>query len=62
MGSSPYDGFDAAGYLLDILGWKSEHPYFEAIIPKTRRHTILEVGTWKGASAIRMATSRGDWC
>jgi predicted O-methyltransferase YrrM len=55
MGSNPYDGFDASGYLLDITGWKSTHPYFEGIIAKTRPRSILEVGTWKGASAINMA-------
>lgn len=55
MGSNPYDGFDTSGYSLDVTGWQSQHPYFEAIIAQTKPHLILEVGTWKGASAINMA-------
>ncbi len=55
MGSNPYDGFDASGYSLDVTGWQSQHPWFEAIISQIRPRRILEVGTWKGASAIHMA-------
>jgi len=55
MGCDPYDGFDPSGYSLDLRGWQSEHPYFEAIISQTRPRLLLEVGSWKGASAIHMA-------
>jgi hypothetical protein len=55
MGSNPYDGFDTSGYALDITGWHSDHPWFETIITQLKPHLILEVGTWKGASAIHMA-------
>jgi SAM-dependent methyltransferase len=55
MGSNPYDGFDAAAFPLDVTGWQSHHPWFEQIIAQIRPRLILEVGTWKGASAIHMA-------
>lgn len=38
-----------------LYGWQSEHPIFEKLIIKTRPRTIIEVGTWVGASAIHMA-------
>lgn len=55
MGSSPYDGFDPAPYPLDVTGWGSTHPWFNDVITQFRPRSILEVGTWKGASAINMA-------
>ena len=55
MGSNPYDGFDASAYPLDITGWGSQHSWFEGIIAQIKPRSILEVGTWKGASAIHMA-------
>jgi len=55
MGSNPYDGFEASQYQPDITGWQSRHPWFEGIIQQIRPRLILEVGTWKGASAIHMA-------
>jgi hypothetical protein len=53
---SPYDGFDPSPYELDLQGWGSEHPVFARIIEETRPKLIIEIGTWKGASAIHMAT------
>ena len=55
MGSNPFDGFDASGYRIDITGWQSNHPWFEEIVAQLKPRAILEVGTWKGASAIHMA-------
>ena len=55
MGANPYEGFDASAYALDVTGWQSHHPWFEQIIAQIRPRLILEVGTWKGASAIHMA-------
>ena len=55
MGSNPYEGFDASQYRLDITGWQSHHPVFEQIIARIKPRRILELGTWKGASAIHMA-------
>lgn len=55
MGSSPYDGFDPAPWPLDVTGWGSTHPWFNDILAQFKPRSILEVGTWKGASAINMA-------
>jgi hypothetical protein len=54
----PYEGFDPIklGYqIADLQGWGSEDPQFEELIVELRPRLILEVGTWKGASAIHMA-------
>jgi SAM-dependent methyltransferase len=55
MGANPYDGFDASRYQRDITGWQSTHPWFAQIIGQVKPARILELGTWKGASAIHMA-------
>jgi hypothetical protein len=55
LGESPYAGFDPSPYELDLQGWGSEHPVFDELMEKFRPRTIIEVGTWKGASAVRMA-------
>ena len=55
MGSNPYDGFDATKHPRAITGWHSQHPWFEQIIVQVKPRRILEVGTWRGASAIHMA-------
>jgi len=55
MGSNPYEGFDASAYSRDVTGWQSRHPWFEQIIGQLKPRRILEIGTWKGASAIHMA-------
>jgi hypothetical protein len=50
-----YDGFDLSGFTLDLQGWNSSHPYFDAFINELKPAQIIEIGTWKGASAINMA-------
>jgi len=39
----------------DYQGWYSDSPVFNLVIEKTLPSVIVEVGTWKGASAINMA-------
>jgi len=51
----PYEGFDVSAYEEDLQGWGSIHPIFEVVLSAVRPSTIVEVGTWKGASAINMA-------
>ncbi len=51
----PYVDFDGAGFKLDLQGWNSERPVFRELIELTRPGLILEIGAWKGASAIHMA-------
>lgn len=49
----PYAGFDPITY--DIQGWASYSQCFEDTIREIQPKIIVEVGTWKGASAIHMA-------
>jgi hypothetical protein len=51
----PYAGFRCTDYPLDLSGWGSEDPNFELMIAQVRPKLIIEVGSWKGASAINMA-------
>ena len=53
-GGAPYEELTELRPL-DIQGWNSEDPSFEQLISDVRPHSILEVGTWKGASALHMA-------
>lgn len=39
----------------DLRGWNSNNNIFETLILKVKPKTIIEVGSWKGASAINMA-------
>lgn len=48
-----YTGFKPL--LPDLRGWNSTHDVFRDLINRTDPATIIEVGTWKGASAIHMA-------
>ena len=52
---NPYEEFDASGIQQDLQGWASEHPYFGTFVNQTEAEQIIEVGAWKGASAINMA-------
>jgi predicted O-methyltransferase YrrM len=54
--TSPYDEFDPAPYPPDTQGWHSNDSWFEQIITERMPRTICEVGTWKGASALHMAS------
>jgi hypothetical protein len=40
---------------LDLQGWHGDHPIFAELIDKIKPKVILEVGSWKGQSAITMA-------
>ncbi|NJO30621.1 MAG: hypothetical protein HC874_26075 [Richelia sp. SL_2_1] len=41
---------------LDIQGWNSDSTIFPEMIKEVEPKLIIEVGTWKGASAIHMAS------
>lgn len=55
-GTSPYAGFNPARFPPDLQGWGSADPAFRALIAELRPALIVEVGSWKGASAIHMAS------
>lgn len=44
----------------DMQGWNSKHPIFGSLIQSLKPRTIIEVGTWKGASAVHMAKLQRD--
>lgn len=52
---SPYEGFDASAWPDDVQGWGSEDPLFLEVMAAVKPRLIVEVGSWKGASAIHMA-------
>jgi len=55
----PYAGFTAEGYSVDLQGGE-DHPWFSGLIAQLRPRVVVEVGSWKGASAIRMASQLRD--
>jgi hypothetical protein len=54
-GGDIYQDFDHQQYPNDPTGWGGDSPAFSEILAETRPSLILEVGTWKGASALHMA-------
>ena len=51
----PYDGLPYADYPDDPSGWGGDSAAFEEVIEEIRPARVIEVGTWKGASALTMA-------
>ena len=51
----PYESFDASRYPMDLQGWGSESAAFRELIEAKKPKLIVEVGTWKGGSALHMA-------
>ena len=53
---SIYTGIEALpGLAVDITGWNSTGPIFAEVINRIRPTVEIEVGSWKGASAIHAA-------
>jgi hypothetical protein len=52
---NPYESFVARLVDADLQGWNSDHPVLPHLIRQLRPARIIEVGTWKGRSAIKMA-------
>ena len=53
---SPYQDFPLAEYPGDLQGWGSQSVAFDELLARLKPVRIIEVGTWKGGSAIHMAT------
>ena len=51
---SPYAGFPLEEYPEDLQGWHSRHPMIKQVIEETLPELVIEVGSWKGGSAIYM--------
>lgn len=45
---------------LDLQGWRSGHPYLAEAVDQVRPAVVVEVGTWKGASALHMARTMAE--
>jgi predicted O-methyltransferase YrrM len=54
-GHDVYQDFDPSPYPDDIQGWNSQHPLLQEVIRVKKPGIIIEIGVWKGASAIFMA-------
>lgn len=54
LDADPYQGFDPSPYPEDLEGWGSDDPIFDTVIAHARPRLIVEVGSWKGRSAINM--------
>ena len=54
FGGNIYEGIQPSG-IEKVPGWNSRLPIFGELIREVRPGTIIEVGTWLGASAIHMA-------
>lgn len=50
--ASIYDGLEQLPE--DLQGWHADHEIFKKLILETLPKTIIEVGSWKGASALAM--------
>lgn len=55
--TSPYQSIDTAHVPADIGSWGGNDKFLAALVRKIRPRVILEIGTWKGASAINMGIS-----
>src|SRR5262245_9381175 len=53
--ADPYAEFVHDPALVDMQGWGSDKPIFRTAIEAVRPRTIIELGSWKGLSAIHMA-------
>jgi len=51
----PYEGFQPEGQPFDCGGWGGDTGILRKVVSGYRPHRIVEVGTWKGQSAINMA-------
>jgi hypothetical protein len=54
-GKNIYSGFDTAKFPSDPSGWGSDSPAFAKIFAEFKPRFVIEVGTWKGGSALTMA-------
>ncbi len=54
-GGDIFKGFDYKSYPEDLSGWGGDSPAFAELIHEIKPALIIEVGSWKGASAATMA-------
>jgi hypothetical protein len=54
-GRDVYEDFDYRKYDYDGAGWGGQSPAFAELVGEVQPSLIIEVGSWKGASALSMA-------
>jgi cephalosporin hydroxylase len=59
-GNDPFQPNITGHGMLDMQGWGSQHPYLTNSIESLLPSVIVEVGVWKGGSAIHMASRLRD--
>ena len=57
---SPFAGFPPDLYARDGQGWNSDHDLLGRTVRETRPSLVVEIGVWKGASAITFAEAVRD--
>ncbi|SEA21639.1 class I SAM-dependent methyltransferase [Rubrimonas cliftonensis] len=50
-----FDGLQLDPARVDEQGWNSRHPFFDTVIELCRPRLVIELGVWKGMSALYMA-------
>lgn len=55
-GADPFQGLPTGRFQIDIQGWNSDHRYLSDSIERDRPSLIVEIGVWKGASTLFMAS------
>jgi hypothetical protein len=56
-GEDIYETFDYQTYTNDLVGWGGDSKAFAELIREAKPELIIEVGSWKGASAVTMANA-----
>ncbi len=56
-----YDTLDTQGFEPDLQGWGDQDPIFDYVLRHFHPLVVIELGSWKGASAIRMANLMAEF-
>lgn len=56
-----YDRLQTTGFEPDLQGWGDQDPIFDYVLRHFHPLVVIELGSWKGASAIRMADLMRDF-
>jgi hypothetical protein len=51
----PYEAFPLEDWDVDLQGWGSDHQVFGLVMEAVRPSIVIEVGSWKGRSAVNIA-------
>ena len=60
IGQNIYEGLELMPE--DLHGWNSNNRIFDELVLKVMPKTIIEVGTWKGGSAVHMGNICKSYC